>query len=113
MSSFARTSRYLEVDVLIRPIHRADSTPGSTPERVDVVLGRRYTSWAPPLGSKQHVVVSGETFHLLADHFYGDAALWYRIADVNPEVFNPDDLTEDAVIWIPPASFVLASASRL
>lgn len=90
-----------------------EGTIGGSPARIDRVFGRRYTSWAVPPGSAVYVVRDGDTLHTLADLFYGDASLWYALADVNPQVFDPLDLPIDTVIRIPPAEFVITSAPSL
>src|SRR5258706_14428092 len=46
----------------------------------------------PPNGARlnRHLVTQGETVDLLSQRFYGDEGLWWRILDVNPEVYPLD-----------------------
>ena len=46
-------------------------------------------------------VTSGDRLDSLAGVAYGDAELWWVIADANPEVFYPDDLVPGALLRIP------------
>lgn len=51
---------------------------------------------------REHVVIQGERFDLLAATFLGDPRRWWMIADLNPEVFFPfDDLVGGSVVRIP------------
>lgn len=49
------------------------------------------------------VVVSeqGDTFASIAWFAYRDAEQWWRIADINPDVFYPDDLVLGTLLKVP------------
>jgi nucleoid-associated protein YgaU len=51
----------------------------------------------------QHVVQDGDRFDTLAASLWGDPELWWRIADINPEVVYPSDLQPGTVIRVPVA----------
>lgn len=42
----------------------------------------------------EHTVVSGDRFDLLAQHYYGDARLWWRILDANPQLVCASELED-------------------
>jgi len=46
-------------------------------------------------------VKQGETIDLLAQRFYGDEGLWWRILDANPEVIYPLDIKPGEVLNLP------------
>ena len=49
-----------------------------------------------------HVVQSGDTLSKIAKHYYGDAAQWHRIYDVNREqISNPDLIHPGQKLYIP------------
>jgi hypothetical protein len=48
-----------------------------------------------------HQVTSADRIDLLADQFYGDARLWWHIADANPEVLDWSVLIPGQIIRIP------------
>jgi hypothetical protein len=49
----------------------------------------------------RYQVIQGETYQLLADRMWGDAGMWWRIADANPQIFFPDDLKPGDIIRLP------------
>lgn len=57
-----------------------------------------------PLGEEgpclEHRLVQGETLDLLAWRYYGDARLWWRIADANPRR-EPDAWPPGALLRVP------------
>lgn len=68
--------------------------------------GSRYTSYLNTVTYMTapymvHVVVEGETLALLATKYYSDTRRWWVIADTNPQVFYPNDLTPGQQIRIP------------
>ncbi|MER5754294.1 tail protein X [Streptomyces sp. NPDC002088] len=48
-----------------------------------------------------HQLTSADRIDLLAVQFYGDARLWWHIADANPEVLDWSVLTPGQIIRIP------------
>ncbi len=48
-----------------------------------------------------HQLTSSDRLDLLAQQYYGDPALWWHIADANPEVLTWDVLTPGQIIRIP------------
>ena len=62
-----------------------------------------------PKGSVPYTTRAGDTFESLAAKHYSDANKWYIIADVNPQVFWPLDLTSNTLIYIPPRTYAVIS----
>lgn len=48
-----------------------------------------------------HQLTSADRIDLLADQYYGDARMWWNIADANPEVMSWETLTPGQIIRIP------------
>jgi hypothetical protein len=48
-----------------------------------------------------HQWTSSDRVDLLATQYYGDARMWWHIADANPEVMTWDELTPGQIIRIP------------
>jgi nucleoid-associated protein YgaU len=48
-----------------------------------------------------HRVADGDRLDALAFIAYGDAEFWWKIADANPEVWFPDDITPGMLLRIP------------
>lgn len=48
-----------------------------------------------------YLVREGDRLENLAEVFYQDPTKWYLIADANPQVFFPDDITPGTRIRIP------------
>jgi hypothetical protein len=106
---YPRSSRYHDAEI---GVHR-------TADGTEV----RYTKrrLLPPLGEEQtedgesatHTVNAGERPDLLAQHYFGDPAQWWQIADANP-VLDPHELTDEAGrdIRIPHAGGFPASGGR-
>jgi nucleoid-associated protein YgaU len=42
----------------------------------------------PATGVLEHVVRAGDRLDQLARHYYGDARLWWRILDANPDLLS-------------------------
>ena len=55
---------------------------------------------AAAMPGKQHVVASGDTLWDLAKTYYGDATMWTKIAEANPQA-NPKDLVVGETLAIP------------
>ncbi len=47
-----------------------------------------------------HLITQGETIDLLAQRFYGDEGLWWRLLDANPVVY-PLDIQPGDVLALP------------
>jgi phage tail protein X len=48
-------------------------------------------------------VIDGERIDTIANDFYGDGRLWWRIADANPEIMDWMDLDPGMVLRVPNA----------
>lgn len=85
-------SRY--EDALVVPVAGSDGVYRATIQAPlgSVEVGEEYTV---------HRVVEGDRLDLLADRAYGDAEFWWRIADANPELDYPDELTPGQLLRIP------------
>jgi nucleoid-associated protein YgaU len=90
---FFSNSRYLKVrDYTVR-----DAAGRS----VTVKRARPFTARS---GNFLYQVKQGDRLDLLANTFYRDPRLWWRIAEANPDVMYPDDLLEPGrQLVIPPA----------
>ena len=72
----------------------AESLDGPDGPRQVRYLRRRFLpppDAAPPLGT--HQVARGDRVDLLADRYFGDPELYWRICDANP-LIHPDELVE-------------------
>ena len=77
-------------------------THGDEPLSIDQITGRRSTTWGEPASAMKYTVQAGDTIHSLADKFLKDQNRWWRIADVNPQIFYPlEDLAAGQEIIIP------------
>ncbi|MHA2429061.1 MAG: hypothetical protein ACXADB_13660 [Candidatus Hermodarchaeia archaeon] len=85
-------------------IIQVDDSDGNT----NGVYVLRSTTEDVPDGSIPHQVSAKDTFESLAFKKYSDANKWYVVADVNPQVFFPLDLTPGEVIYLPPNSYTVA-----
>lgn len=65
------------------------------------LVAQRLAPLTDSHGGLVHTVTSGETFDLLARHYYGREDLWWRIADANP-ARHPSEWTTGDVLVIPP-----------
>jgi nucleoid-associated protein YgaU len=56
----------------------------------------------PPISAEvaRHQVKQGEEIDLLAQRFYGDEGLWWRILDANPLIY-PLDIQPGDVLRVP------------
>lgn len=52
----------------------------------------------------RYVTRQGDTFFTIAFDQWGDPFLWWRLADANPQIFYPEDLTAGMTIRIPRAA---------
>lgn len=89
---------YYEYDETSRML---DSIPK---KRVPTTL-LRPTSYISLIELITHTIKQGETIHKLALHYYGNAALWWFIADYNP-LLDANGLKEGDKVLIPPLTEV-------
>lgn len=90
MAFIGEKSRYKEYGfVAYYEYDEAKRGIDSAPERQTVTPLLRPTFFESRLELINHTVKQGETIHRLALHYYGDAKLWWFIADYNPLIdFN-------------------------
>lgn len=48
-------------------------------------------------------VQPGDRWDKIANRFYGDPSLWWRIADINPELFDPRAIRPGIILRVPSA----------
>lgn len=48
-----------------------------------------------------YLSIEGDTFSSLANKFYGDSTLWWKLADANPSVFVPSSVPPGVELRIP------------
>lgn len=61
-----------------------------------------YSMLPLPIGAYQNYIArEGDRFDLIAHSLWGDAELWWRIADINPEVFHPHAIEPGTILRIP------------
>lgn len=68
--------------------------------------GNNITIYAPQVvfenaRFRRYQIVQGDTYQSLADQYLGTAFDWWRIADMNPQIFWPDDLAPGTIIRLP------------
>lgn len=83
--------------------HYSHDTPSASdrPDAVVRAFGRRYTTYIAPIGTAVRVSRRGETLAHIAASEYGDAGLWWVLADYNPHIFDPAELAELTDVVIP------------
>ena len=59
--------------------------------------GTRPRPLGAALGVIEHVVAEGDRLDLLAHHYYGDARLWWRILEANPDLASGVDISRAAL----------------
>ncbi len=84
-----------------RPLRSVDSSTGIT--TTDGPLAGRGMATPPPPTDRVHVVRKGETLTAIAKSAYGDAGLWRRIANANPQI-DPRTLRPGTRLTIPSES---------
>jgi hypothetical protein len=69
--------------------------------------GVRPRDMGPAVGVLEHVIAQGDRLDLLADHYFGDPRLWWRILDANPDLGSGAEFAQKErageVILIPKA----------
>jgi len=108
MSYISNKSRYKEYGLVVyfeyTEIARSSD---SIPARETLTPLLRFTSYVSNLNLISHTIKQGETLHKLALHYYGDAKLWWFIADYNP-LLEVNNLKEGDSLLIPPNTEVNA-----
>lgn len=66
----------------------------------------RRTTKEEVVGSTRHTVKGKETFQDIALKYYSAPEYWFVLADMNPQIFDPNDLTDGDIIIVPPPSYV-------
>ena len=108
MSLITRKSRYKEFGFVTYFEYKEEArSSDSAPEREVLTCLLRSTTYGSILDLINHTVKEGETIHKLALHYYGDARLWWFIADYNPLV-DASYLKEGDKVIIPPNTEVNA-----
>jgi phage tail protein X len=64
------------------------------------VIALRIEPLPKNISLKRHRVMQSETIDLLAQRFYGDEGLWWRILDANPAVY-PLDIQSGDMLNLP------------
>ncbi|MBC6463313.1 LysM domain-containing protein [Actinomadura sp. HBU206391] len=84
-SPYPRTSRYYGIGTAVH----------TAPDGREVPYLRRRPLPQPTALAQiaEHVVTQADRSDLLANRYFGDAGLWWRIADANP-VLHPRELTD-------------------
>lgn len=87
------TSRYYGRTITLLPSNEGDARLTILPpEPDDVTFNFTYYRW-----------VDGDRIDVVAYNFYGDATLWWVIADANPEVMEWSSIARGTVIRVPGA----------
>ncbi len=84
------------------PVNRVTSPEGDTTEAIAV---RPPPEPAGPSNTTNHLVTGLESIEYLAWRYFGQSDRWWRIADVNPNVF-PLDQFPGAKLAIPASAEV-------
>jgi len=97
-------------------------TPAGVPVRATLSVAlREYRTLEEQLAelnlqtsdhTRSHVVVEGETLASIARDHYGDARVWRRIADANPEVADPVAPAVGSHLVIPTDDAVATAGAR-
>jgi nucleoid-associated protein YgaU len=78
-------------------LSRYELSPGLTTDGKVIAVRKN----ADAVTVSRHVVAPGETIEVLAHRLYGDPSQWWRIADVNPQVSFPLDISPGMEIRLP------------
>lgn len=114
MAELNRKSRYFDADLIEAEIYEVNDPIGQEPVRIDLIFGQRFTSYERPDNAIDYVTQPGDTMTNLALRFFGDASLWWIIADFNFEKpFYPLDLEPDTALVIPPPEIAGLITSQL
>lgn len=75
----------------------------------DSSLERDKVKYTPSPNDKLHPVTNWDNLSDLSFDYYKTSKYWWVIADANPDIIDPFDLTPNTNIIIPDLSRVLAS----
>ena len=100
MADFSDKTRYKALG-LLRHFEYASQrrSLGDRYVTTKIVTYLRPTAFESSLELVEHTIKQGETLHHLALHYYGDARLWWFIADYND---GKSDFTFGESVIIPP-----------
>lgn len=94
-------SRYATVPRIRQLLYGQVNGVRTVLSRVTVEIGRRYTTWVADPTGVSYTTAEGDSMAALAQRFYGDATVWWVIADANPHVLYPLDLPKNTLLSIP------------
>lgn len=83
---------------MISPLSRYRLASEERNNRTDIVAVKDRS---PLPNYRTYTVSDGETFQSIATRFLGSPLLYWRIADINPQVAFPDSIPVGTVIRIP------------
>jgi nucleoid-associated protein YgaU len=92
-------SRYLTA-----PLQTIDTGSDNLPNRGNNITIYPMAPIFDHVNYTRYVTRQGDTFQTISFNVWGDAVLWYRIADANPQVFYPADFPPGLLIRIPGTS---------
>lgn len=102
MADFDYNTRYSEYGLIEHFEYSSDDrSVSSIPKLINQVTNFRFTSYESSIQAKYHVVKEGDDIHRLAMRYFGDAKLWWFIADYNYNI-DFENLQRNQVIYIPP-----------
>lgn len=78
-------------------LSRYEISPGLTTDGKVIAVRKS----ADAVTVSRYIVSPGETIETLAHRIYGDPSQWWRIADVNPQVPFPLDISPGMEIRLP------------
>lgn len=78
-------------------LSRYEVSPGITTDGKLISIRKN----ADQVTVSRYIVLPGETIEVLAHRLYGDPTQWWRIADVNPQVPFPLDISPGMEIRLP------------
>jgi nucleoid-associated protein YgaU len=80
-----------------------DITPVTIVDSVRGPVQALFTTYvySPPAFTSFYTVQPGDRWDRIAHRIYGDPTLWWRIADMNPELFDPRALRPGTIIRVP------------
>ncbi|MCO6048802.1 5'-nucleotidase C-terminal domain-containing protein [Mesorhizobium sp. RP14(2022)] len=85
------------------PANPAANAPAGAAPANEAPLNEAPAGTASQTGARSHVIARGDTYWDLAKSLYGDATLWRRIADANPE-YRARALPVGATLNVPAAN---------
>lgn len=93
--------------MLLKKSRYKNSLPFTPAQNLVGFRGLRARAVTTLDGVVEHTLAESDRLDHLAQHYYGDDRLWWRIVDANPQLLFPDRLHDEAylglVILIPQA----------